>query len=87
MTQRPSQFNDPAMDVLLNIVLSLGCEVYTLRDRLRIIEKKLEANERVTRADIEAYKPTPEEEEDIRRDRDEFMARLFRVFESMEISS
>jgi hypothetical protein len=62
-------------------VLSLGNEVYVLRDRQRVIEKLLEAKGTISRADIEAYKPAPEEEEEIRKDNDAFMARLFRVFE------
>ena len=66
---------------MLSIVLSLGAEVYALRDRMRIIEKMLEAKGTISRADIEAYKPTPEEEQEIRKNNDAFMARLFRVFE------
>ncbi|MGH9751797.1 MAG: hypothetical protein ACREA2_03355 [Blastocatellia bacterium] len=81
MTKRPSQFDDPAIDTLLGIVLSLGGEVYALRDRMRIIEKMLEAKGTISRADIEAYKTTHEEDEEIRKDNDAFMARLFRVFE------
>jgi hypothetical protein len=81
LTKRPHQFDDPALDTLLSIVLSLGAEVYALRDRMRIIEKMLEVKGTISRADIEAYKPTPEEEEEIRKDNDAFMARLFRVFE------
>ena len=69
------------MDILLGIVVSLGNEVYALRDRLRIIEKMLEAKGTISRADVEAYKPTPEEEEEIRKDNDAFISRLFRVFE------
>jgi hypothetical protein len=69
------------MDTLLGIVISLGNEVYVLRDRLRVVEKTLEAKGTISRADIEAYKPTPEEEEEIRKDNDAFMSRLFRVFE------
>jgi hypothetical protein len=79
--KKKHQFEDPAMDILLAIVLSLGNEVYVLRDRLRIIEETLEAEGTISRADVEAYKPTPEEEEEIRKDNDAFMARLFRVFE------
>jgi hypothetical protein len=79
--KKKHQFEDPAMDILLGIVVSLGNEVYVLRDRLRIIEKTLEAEGTISRADVEAYKPTPEEEEEIRNDNDAFMARLFRVFE------
>jgi hypothetical protein len=81
LSKRPNQFDDPAIDTLLSIVLSLGNEVYVLRDRMRIIEKMLEAKGTISRVDIEAYKPTPEEEEEIRKDSDAFMARLFRVFE------
>jgi hypothetical protein len=81
VTKKKRQFEDPAMDILLGIVVSLGNEVYVLRDRLRIIEKMLEAKGTMSRADVEAYKPTPEEEEEIRKDNDAFMARLFRVFE------
>jgi hypothetical protein len=79
--KKKHQFEDPAMDILLGIVMSLGNEVYALRDRLRIIEKMLEAKAMISRADVEAYKPTPEEEEEIRKDNDAFIARLFRVFE------
>jgi hypothetical protein len=81
LTKKSHQFENPEMDTLLGIVLSLGNEVYVLRDRLRIIEKTLEAKGTISRADIEAYKPTHEEEEEIRKDNDAFMARLFRVFE------
>jgi hypothetical protein len=81
MTQRPHQFDDPAIDTLFDIALSLGAEVYTLRDRMRIIEKMLETKGTISRADVEAYKPDPEEEEEIRKDNDAFMARLFRIFE------
>ncbi|HKX33291.1 MAG TPA: hypothetical protein VJ302_36780 [Blastocatellia bacterium] len=81
MTKRPSQFKDPAIETLLSIVLSLGSEVHVLRDRLRIIEKMLEAKGTISRAEIEAYQPSPEEEEEIRRDTEAFMARFFRVFE------
>jgi hypothetical protein len=81
VTKKKHQFEDPAMDILLGIVVSLGNEVYVLRDRLRIIEKMIEAKGTISRVDVEAYKPMPEEEEEIRKDNDAFMARLFRVFD------
>jgi hypothetical protein len=82
MTKRPNQFDDPAIDSLLSIVLSLGNEVYVLRDRMRIIEKLLEAKGAISRADIEGYQPPPEEAGDIRKEADAFISRLFRVFET-----
>lgn len=81
VTKKGHQFEYPAMDALLAIVLSLGNEVYVMRDRLRIVEKMLEAKGTISRADIEAYQPTPEEEEEIRQDNAAFISRLFRVFE------
>jgi hypothetical protein len=81
VTKKTHLFEDPAMDTLLGVVISLGNEVWVMRDRMRIIENLLEAKGTISRADIEAYKPTPEEEEEIRKDNDAFMARLFRVFE------
>jgi hypothetical protein len=81
LTKRPSQFDDPAIDALLSIVLSLGSEVYVLRDRMRIIENLLEAKGAISRADIEDYQPAPEEEEEIRKEADAFISRLFRTFE------
>jgi hypothetical protein len=84
MTKRQSQFDDPAIDTLLGIVLSLGAEVYALRDRMRIIEKMLETKGMISRADVEAYNPTPAEEEENGKEREAFMARLFRTLEATD---
>jgi len=81
LSNKPSQFDDPAIDALLKIVLSLGNEVYILRDRMRVIENLLEARGAISRADIESYQPGPEEEETLRKEADAFVARLFRVFD------
>ena len=48
---------------------------------MRIIEKMLDANGAILRADIDAYNPTPEEEEEISKDRDAFRSRFFKVFD------
>ena len=81
VTKKARQFENPALDTLLGVVISLGNEVWVMRDRMRVIEKLLESKGTISRADIEAYKPSAEEEEEIRKDNDAFMARLFRVFE------
>jgi hypothetical protein len=81
VTKTRCQFDDPELDGLLSILLSLGNEVYVMRDRMRVVEKMLEEKGTISRADIEAYKPSVEEEEEIRKDNNAFMARLFRVFE------
>jgi hypothetical protein len=81
LTKKAHQFENPALDTLLGVVISLGNEVWVMRDRMRVVEQLLESKGAISRADIEAYKPTPEEEEQIHKDNDAFMARLFRVFE------
>jgi hypothetical protein len=69
LTEKPSQFNDPAIDTLLSLVLSLGSEVYVLRDRMRLIEKLLESKGAISRSEA------------IRKEADAFISRLFRTFE------
>lgn len=82
MREKPSQFDDPAIETLLSIVISLGNEVYVLKDRMRIIENLLESRGTISRADIDGYRPSPEEEERLRQEADAFIARMFRVFET-----
>jgi hypothetical protein len=79
--KKPSQFDDPAIDTLLSIVLSLGNEVYVLRERMRIIETLLEAKGTISRVDIDKYQPAPEEAEAVRDEADAFVSRLLRTFE------
>jgi hypothetical protein len=55
--KRPEFFDDPAVDRLLSMVLALTSEVSVLRERLDTVERLLEANGSLRRADIEAYVP------------------------------
>lgn len=55
--KRPQYFDDPAEDRTLSIVLALAAEVSALRERLDTVERLLDANGTVSRADIEAYQP------------------------------
>lgn len=80
MSDKTNQFDNPELDKMLAILLSLGNEVYVMRDRLRIIEKMMDKKGVISRADIETYELTPEEEAENRKECDAFMERLFRVF-------
>jgi len=55
--KRPQYFDDPALDRMLSILLALVGEVSVLRERLDTVERLLEAQGSITRADIEAYEP------------------------------
>jgi hypothetical protein len=72
----PYFFDDPAIDKTLKVVMALAREVYILQDRLAIIEKKLEETGTLTRADIDYYQPTPEEQEAMRKRRDLFLNKV-----------
>jgi hypothetical protein len=55
--KRPAYFEDPATDRMLSIVMALVGEVSVLRERLDTVERLLEANGSLSRADIENYAP------------------------------
>lgn len=75
---KPVYFDDPAIDKVLSIVLELAAELHVVKDRLRVIEKMLEQKGQIRREDIDRYQPTPEEQQEIREERDKYIARLFR---------
>ncbi len=55
--KRPAYFDTPESDRTLSIVLALVAEVSALRERLDTVERLLDTNEVIHRADIEAYVP------------------------------
>ena len=55
--KRPSYFEDPAIDRTLSIVMALVGEVSVLRERLDTVERLLDTNGTISRADIDAYEP------------------------------
>lgn len=58
--KRPEFFEDPALDRIYSVVLALVAEVSVLRERQDTVERLLEANETISRSDIENYKPDRE---------------------------
>lgn len=55
--KRPAFFDDPAADRMLSMLTALIGEVSVLRQRLDTVERLLDANGTVSRADIETYTP------------------------------
>lgn len=55
--ERPVYFDDPAVDKLLSILLSLTGEVAVLRERLDSLERVLESRGLAVRDAIEGYQP------------------------------
>lgn len=58
--KRPAYFDDPAIDRILSILMSVASEVSVLRERLDTIERLLEQKGSISRADIESFEPDRE---------------------------
>lgn len=62
--KRSQFYDDPAIDDLMTFLLEHMAETAALRERLDTLERLLEAKGSITRADIEAYQPSPEVEKE-----------------------
>jgi hypothetical protein len=69
-------FPDPNVDRVLGVVLELAAEVWVLRDRLQTVERLLEQNGTLSRADIDRAGPSSEERARQLAERDAFIARI-----------
>lgn len=78
-SKRPNFFDDPAVDQLLGVVLGLTQEVAVLRDRVDTIERLMDRNGAVTRADLEAWTPDAKSQAERAQVRAEYLQRVFRV--------
>ena len=76
---RPYFFDDPAVERVLSITMAVATEVAVLRERMDTIERLMETGIPVTKAAIDAYKPT----DDAGRERQEwhaaYVARILRI--------
>ncbi|HVY79525.1 MAG TPA: hypothetical protein VG994_00975 [Steroidobacteraceae bacterium] len=75
--RRPEQvfFDDPAIDRLMGIVMTLASEHYVLRDRVRALEEQLTSAGLVNAAAF-ATAPSPEQEAQYRAEADDFARTL-----------
>jgi hypothetical protein len=79
--KRPVFFADRDVERLLNIVMAVAQEVSVLRERLDTVERLLEKNGAVTRADIEGFTPTKAEAEERGLATQEYIARILRIIQ------
>lgn len=77
--ERPRNFSDPAIDVLLGVVLSLTAEVSVLRDRLKTLEQLLERDKVLDAGEVDAAELSHDELEARARDRAEYLDRVLRA--------
>lgn len=78
---RPYFFDDPAIDKILNMVVVLGGEVWTLRERLAALEAIQVRQGSLAAGEIDAHEFSPEDEARLGALRKEFIDSLFRVLQ------
>jgi hypothetical protein len=76
---RPYFFDDPAIDKVLNMVVVLGSEVWTLRERLAALEAIQVRQGSLASGELDAHDFSPEDEARLAGERKEFIDSLFRV--------
>jgi hypothetical protein len=73
--RQPEQafFEDPAIDRLLGMVMTLSAEVWVLSDRMRSIEHLLDTRGVLNRVDLDTYQPDADTAQAIAADRSAFV--------------
>ncbi len=74
--ERYHAFEDPALDQLLGITLALGAEVWSLRDRLTLLEQALAQSGTDVSGLIEELASDPDRAAAVAADRDTFLERF-----------
>jgi hypothetical protein len=74
-------FSDPAIDKVLNMVVTLAGEVWALRERLSAMEAIGVRQGSLSATEVDDYEFTPEEDARLGAQRREFIESLFRVIE------
>jgi hypothetical protein len=78
---RPNFFDDPANDRIVSMLMALITEVSVMRDRLDTVEAIAEKKGIMLAREIEAYEPDPARAEERERRRQEFVDRVFYIFQ------
>lgn len=76
---RPYYFENPDIDRLMTIVMSVLEEVSVTRERLDTIERLLDAKGTISRADIDSYVPGEAADEERETMRQQLLARVLRI--------
>jgi hypothetical protein len=77
--ERPTFFDDPAVDQLMAIIMAMSGELSVLYDRVDSLERLLDEKEVVGRDEVDAYRPDEGGEAERRARRTEYIQRLFRI--------
>lgn len=75
---KDSFFEHPSIDKIMKVTMALAGELYVTRDRLRALELELERLGSLRRETLDKFSVTPEEENEIKKARDDFIATILR---------
>jgi hypothetical protein len=78
---RPYFFDDPAIDKVLNMVVVLGSEVWTLRERVAAMEAVQIRRGGLVAGEVDAHEFSAEDESRLAAERKEFIDSLFRILQ------
>ncbi|MFM8844464.1 MAG: hypothetical protein ACKOGN_00980 [Gammaproteobacteria bacterium] len=78
---RPYFFADPAIDKLLNMLVVLGSEVWTLRERLAALEAIQIRQGGLAAGELDAHEFSAEDEARLAAERKEVIDSLFRILQ------
>ena len=79
--KRPYFLADADAERVLSIAMAIAGELAVLRQRLDTIEELLETQGSLTRAEIEAFVPSPAHAEQRGRWQQEYLARILRILQ------
>lgn len=71
--------DNPHIDNLMEAIVGLGAEVWTIKRRNKVIEKVLDEKGIALKSYVEAYVPTEEEKAAWAAERDDFISRIYAV--------
>jgi hypothetical protein len=74
-------FDDPAIDKVLNMVVVLGSEVWTLRERVAAMEAVQVRRGGLAAGEVDAHEFSAEDESRLAAERKEFIDSLFRILQ------
>ena len=77
--ERPTFFDDPAVDQLMAIIMAMSAELSVLYDRVDSLERLLDEKHVVDRDEVESYRPNEAIETERKARRNEYIQRLFRI--------
>lgn len=80
-------FDDSAIDKVLNMVVVLGSEVWTLRERLAAMEAVQVKRRQLKAGEIDSFDFSPQDEARLAAERKEFIDSLFRVLQEQVAES